>query len=73
MPPSLRHSGNLGIDPCDAVSFGDGDNDREMMVYTGHSVAVGNAVEDLRSSASFVTRNSWDDGVAYAIEHYLGI
>ena len=63
----------LDIDPQDAVTFGDGDNDREMMAFSGRSVAVGNAVEELKRSASFVTRNSWDDGVAYAFEHYLGI
>lgn len=61
----------LGVDPEDTVTFGDGDNDREMMEFSGRSVAVGNAVEELKRSASFVTLNSWDDGVAYAIENYL--
>ena len=53
--------------------FGDGDNDREMMAFSGRSVAVGNAIDALKESATFVTRNSWDDGVAYALEHYLNI
>lgn len=61
----------LGVDPENTVTFGDGDNDREMMEFSGRSVAVGNAVEELKQAASFVTLNSWDDGVAYAIERYL--
>lgn len=63
----------LNVDPRDAVSFGDGANDREMLTFTGRSVAVENAVEGLKQCASFVTKASWDDGVAYAFEHYLGI
>lgn len=63
----------LGVDPRDTVTFGDGDNDREMMAFSGRSVAVGNAIDALKESATFVTRNSWDDGVAYALEHYLNI
>lgn len=63
----------LGIDPKDAVSFGDAENDREMMAYTGRCVAVGNAIEPLKEMADFVTLNSWDDGVDHAFTHYLGI
>lgn len=63
----------LGIDPKDAVSFGDAENDREMMAYTGRCVAVGNAIQPLKDMADFVTLNSWDDGVDHAFRTYLGI
>lgn len=63
----------LGIDPEEAVAFGDAENDREMMGYAGRCVAVGNAIEPLKEMADFVSLNSWDDGVAYAFERYLGI
>lgn len=63
----------LGIDSADAVSFGDAENDREMMQYTGRCVAVGNAIEPLKQMADYVTLNSWDDGVDYAFRNFLGI
>lgn len=63
----------LGIDPQDAVSFGDAENDREMMRFTGRCVAVGNAIEPLKEFADYVTLNSWDDGVDSAFKNYLGI
>ena len=63
----------LGVDPRDAVSFGDAENDREMMACTGRCVAVGNAIDSLKEMADFVTLNSWDDGVDYAFREDLGI
>lgn len=43
------------------------------MEFTGRCVAVGNAIQDLKDMADFVTLNSWDDGVDYAFREYLGI
>lgn len=63
----------LGVDPKDVVSFGDAENDRQMMEYTGRCVAVGNAIQNLKDMADFVTLNSWDDGVDYAFREFLGI
>ena len=63
----------LQVDPSDAVAFGDAENDREMMAFTGRCVAVENAIEPLKEMADFVTKCSWDDGVAFAFENYLGI
>jgi Cof subfamily protein (haloacid dehalogenase superfamily) len=63
----------LGISPEDAVSFGDAENDREMMNYTGRCVAVRNAIEPLKEMADFVTLNSWDDGVDFAFREFLNI
>lgn len=53
----------LGIDLADTVAFGDGPNDYEMMEYVATSVAMGNASDDLKSLASFVTTAISEDGI----------
>lgn len=54
----------------DVVVFGDGDNDLKMFRQAPISIAVGNAVDDLKELASFVTKRSDEDGIQYACQHY---
>lgn len=60
---------HLGFDPSEAVAFGDGLNDLEMLSYVGMGVAMGNAHEKLKSLANFVTRSVDDGGIAYGLKH----
>lgn len=62
----------LGVVREDAVAFGDGPNDLEMLTYVGMGVAMGNAVEELKARANYVTRHVDDDGIAYGLRH-LGL
>ena len=59
-----------GISPEDAYAIGDGYNDITMMKVVGHSIAMGNAVEDLKNVAEYVTAGIDDDGIYKACKHY---
>ena len=54
----------------DAVVFGDGRNDLTMFVPEWTCIAMGNAVEELKQRADFVTKNADDGGIEYALRHF---
>lgn len=57
----------LKIDPSEAIAFGDGDNDSEMLREAGLGVAVSNAGELCRAAADMITASNEEDGVAEAL------
>lgn len=57
----------LGISPHEAVAFGDGLNDREMLEYVGMGIAMGNAHPDLIPFADRITKTVDEDGLADAL------
>lgn len=61
----------LGKTPEDLIAMGDNYNDVEMLRLAGTGVAMGNAPEDIRQLADFVTLTNEEDGVAYALEQLL--
>ncbi len=54
----------------DIVVFGDGKNDYSMFQKAPFSIAMGNAIDELKEIASFVTKCSNDDGIEYACRHF---
>ncbi len=54
----------------DVVVFGDGENDLVMFKDEWTSIAMGNGTDDLKEKASFVTKESIDDGIYYACQHF---
>ena len=54
----------------DTMAFGDGGNDKQMLQHVSLAIAMGNAGDELKSIADFVTKDVDDDGVAYALKHY---
>lgn len=60
-----------GIDPADAVAFGDMPNDLEMLSWAGHAVAMGNAHPDLVAIATEVAPGHDEDGVAAVLERWF--
>ena len=58
----------LGIKKNEVSVFGDDINDLEMISQYENSVAMGNAVLDIKAAARFVTKNNDDDGIAFAVE-----
>lgn len=62
----------IGIVPERTVAFGDSLNDLSLLSFTPHSVAMGNAREELKSTASHVCLPNTEDGLArYVKEHIL--
>lgn len=53
------------------IAFGDEDNDNEMIEYAGVGVAMGNAIDDLKSRANFVTKSHLEDGIGHFLNQYF--
>lgn len=60
----------FGIAADEAMSLGDGENDEEMLNYTGLSVAMGNGCDVAKKAADYVTDDIDEDGWAKACLHY---
>ncbi len=52
-----------GMDMKDTIAFGDSMNDYEVFKAAGYSVAMGNAFEDLKKVADYVTAPIGEDGI----------
>lgn len=65
----LKH---LGITAEEAVAFGDGLNDKEMLSYVGLGIAMDNAHEEVKPLADYVTRHVNDGGIRHGLE-YAGL
>ncbi|MCR5758524.1 MAG: Cof-type HAD-IIB family hydrolase [Selenomonas sp.] len=61
----LKH---YGLDKAEALSFGDNYNDLAMLQYTGMSVAMGNAPQDVKAVAKAVTSSNNDSGIAVFLQ-----
>ncbi|MBS5334092.1 MAG: Cof-type HAD-IIB family hydrolase [Clostridiales bacterium] len=61
----------LGIDEKNVLAAGDSPNDEAMIKAAGIGVAMGNAEEEVKACADFVTLTNQEDGVAYAIEKFV--
>jgi hydroxymethylpyrimidine pyrophosphatase-like HAD family hydrolase len=60
-----------GIDPADAIAFGDMPNDLEMFRWAGRSVAMGNAEPEVKLAATEVGAHHDDDAVAQVLERWF--
>lgn len=61
---------HLGCGVENVMSFGDGLNDLTMIEAAGLGVAMGNAVDELKRCANYITDDCDHDGVAVAIEKF---
>lgn len=61
----------LGLNIDEVSVFGDDVNDLEMISFYPNSVAMGNAVEQVKAAAGFVTRSNDEGGVEHALEKLL--
>ncbi|SDX45640.1 MULTISPECIES: Cof-type HAD-IIB family hydrolase [Salimicrobium] len=53
------------------IAFGDEDNDFEMIDYAGTGVAMGNAIDGLKSIADETTASNEEDGIAHFLNSYF--
>ena len=62
---------HLSIQPEEVVAFGDAENDLAMFRAAGLGVAMGQAEDDLKAAADYVTLPNDQDGVAVAVNRLL--
>ena len=61
----------LGLDISETVAIGDAHNDTEILQTAGLGIAMGNASDEIKKLADFVTLDNDSDGVAAAIEKFF--
>lgn len=61
----------LGVRREDVLAIGDAGNDREMLKWAGHGVAMGNAPDRVKEVADEIAPDNENDGAAVVIERYL--
>ncbi|MGH2494438.1 MAG: Cof-type HAD-IIB family hydrolase [Ktedonobacteraceae bacterium] len=64
----INIAADLGIKAEEVVAFGDHHNDIGMLRFAGLGVAMGNAHDEVKAEADYVTSSNAEDGVAVAIE-----
>ncbi|MBW4081103.1 Cof-type HAD-IIB family hydrolase [Paenibacillus sp. S150] len=53
----------LGVPREDIYAFGDGLNDLEMLSFVGHGIAMGNAEDEVKAAAAYVTKHVSENGI----------
>ncbi|WP_418290552.1 HAD family hydrolase, partial [Massilicoli timonensis] len=49
----------------EALAFGDGENDIEMLEAVGTGVAMGNAKDNVKAKANAICKSAEEDGIYY--------
>ena len=60
----------LGLEIGETMAFGDGGNDLSIIKEAGIGVAMGNAGDNVKAIADYVTSSVDEDGVKNALEHF---
>lgn len=55
----------------DIFAIGDNGNDLEMIEFAGLGIAMGNAIEEVKRTANYITDTNDNDGLAKAIEKFI--
>ncbi|MDK8194080.1 HAD-IIB family hydrolase [Paenibacillus sp. UMB7766-LJ446] len=63
----------LGVTAEETMSFGDGENDVELMAIAKYSFAVSNACENTKKAASFITKSNQENGVLITIQKMMDL
>ncbi|MEK4915580.1 Cof-type HAD-IIB family hydrolase [Bacillus sp. FSL E2-8887] len=61
----------LGIKREEVIAMGDSYNDQAMIEFAGLGVAMGNAPDDIKEIANYVTDTNMSDGVAKVVEKFV--
>lgn len=62
---------HLNISPKEIICIGDAGNDVHMIEFAGLGVAMGNAFEEVKEIADYITKSNENDGVAKVIEKFI--
>jgi Cof subfamily protein (haloacid dehalogenase superfamily) len=61
---------HLNISKEEAMAFGDGENDIDLLEYVGLGIAMGNGKERVKQSADYVTLRASEDGITHALRKF---
>ena len=67
----MKLAEHLGIAMEDTMAIGDTENDLQIINTAALGVAMGNATEEIKAAADYITLSNEEDGVAAAIQHFL--
>jgi Cof subfamily protein (haloacid dehalogenase superfamily) len=67
----IELTGLMALPAAKTASIGDGENDIDMFVKAGLSIAMGNASAEVKDAADFTTGSNDNDGWAAAIEWFV--
>jgi len=59
-----------GLDVGQTIAFGDGGNDTSMIRQAGIGIAMGNAIDELKQEADYVTTAVDEKGILNALRHF---
>ena len=66
-----RVIGPIGVSQYNTICCGDGFNDISMVRYAGVGVAMGNAKEEVKAVADYVTASNEEDGIAEVVDKFI--
>lgn len=55
----------------ESMAFGDGGNDKDMLMAVGMGIAMGNAIDDVKEIADYVCDTVDNDGICNAIDKFI--
>lgn len=61
----------LNVDLENIIAIGDGHNDINMIKYAGISIAMDNAVQEIKDVADIITKSNDENGVMLALKEYV--
>lgn len=61
----------MGYTNDEMIAFADGMNDLTMLQYVGTGVAMGNAVDQVKANAQYITTSNDEEGIAKALYKYI--
>lgn len=67
----LHLAQTLGIQQSEIIGIGDNHNDRELIETAGLGVAMGNAVQEMKDIADYVSLTNNEEGVKHVIEKFV--
>jgi Cof subfamily protein (haloacid dehalogenase superfamily) len=60
-----------GLTQKDVLAIGDNYNDAAILEFAGMGIAMGNAPDEVKARAQFVTLNNNEDGVKFALDKFI--
>ena len=63
----------LKITPAETMVFGDGLNDRELLLSGDYRFAVRNAFDEIKDMADYITLSNDQNGVLVAIQDFISL